>query len=176
MNAEISRAKPLVGIIGGALVGGVIYGLSRSLLPGQLAAGAAIVGLFSGLGARLGGAIGSPAQLRVVVFASLFSMLIGEYFAFAETEVAPDFDGFAIHLLSDGFWLIFAVMFLVSGIFLGVRLLVGGDPLGDILEHAGEVTPPGARGTTCPRCESVQTRRESTGELHCTQCEHRWRV
>ena len=64
---------------------------------------------------------------------------------------------------------------LVAGIFLGVRVLVGGDPLADVLEHGGDVLTHGAAGTRCPRCESLQTAPDASHTLECTACGHRWR-
>jgi len=168
--------RPLLGILAGAILGGAAYGVSRALLPGQLAMGAALVGVAAGLGARLAGAIGSPPQLRVLVFASLFALLIGEYAAYAAEAVSPAFEGFAVHLLSDGVWLLFTILFLVSGIFLGVRLLVGGDPMAQLAEH-GDALTAGASGTQCPRCDSLQTIRDKRShELECASCGHHFRV
>ncbi len=168
---------PLVGILAGAILGGAAYGVSRALLPGQLAMGATLVGLAAGLGARIVGAIGSPPQLRVLVFASLFALLIGEYAAYALVATEPAFQGFAVHLLNDGVWLVFTILFLVGGIFLGVRLLVGGDPLAQVVEHAGDALSAGASGTQCPRCDSLQTVRDARShELECAQCGHVFRV
>ncbi len=169
--------RPLLGILLGAIVGAGVYGVSRGLLPGRMALGAALVGVLTGVGARVAGAIGSPAQLRVMVFSSLFAVLIGEYAAYGMEAHFPDLDGFAAHLLDDGVWLGFTILFMVGGIFLGVRLLVGGDPLAQVVEHAGDAIPPGATGTPCPRCDSVQTLRDpKTHELHCGQCGHDFRA
>lgn len=172
---ELARLRPLAGILGGAILGGTAYAFARGLLPAQFAFGSAMVGAASGVGARLVGAIGSPAQLRVLVFGSLFATVAGEYFAFSG-GIGAATPHFAAHLLHDPVWLIFTVLFLVAGIFLGVRVLVGGDPLADVLEHGGEVLTQGAAGTQCPRCESRQTAPDQTRMLECSACGHRWRA
>lgn len=172
--SAVDRARPLAGILGGAILGGTLYAVARGLLPAQFAFGSAVVGAFSGIGARLAGAIGSPAQLRVLVFGSLFATVVGEYFAFSEG--GGTLRGFPAYLFSDPIWLAFTVVFLIAGIFLGVRVLVGGDPLSDVLEHGGEVLTMGAAGTPCPRCGSLQTRPDRAKKLTCTACGHEWRV
>lgn len=171
---ELDRLRPLAGIVGGAILGGTAYAFARGLLPAQFAFGSAMVGALSGIGARLVGAIGSPAQLRVLVFGSLFATVAGEYFAFSEG--IGNSPHFAAHLLRDPLWLVFTVVFLVAGIFLGVRVLVGGDPIADVLEHGGDVLTQGAAGTQCPRCESLQTAPDETHTLECSACGHRWRA
>ncbi len=177
MSVSANEFRAFVGIVGGAILGGSVYGVSRALLPDQLAMGAAAVGLGAGLGARLVGAIGSPAQLRIFVFASLFALIIGEYAAFAAEVVSPTFQSFAVHLLSDIVWLVFTILFLVGGIFLGVWLLIGGDPMQQVVAHVGGVLTTGASGTQCPCCESIQTvRDEHSHELECAQCGHTFRA
>jgi hypothetical protein len=173
--SAVDRIRPLAGILGGAILGGTIYAFARGLLPAQFAFGSAVVGAFSGIGARAVGAIGSPAQLRVLIFGSLFATVVGEYFAFSEGIGVPSAN-FPAHLLQDPAWLAFTVVFLVAGIFLGVRVLVGGDPLSDVLEHGGDVLTMGAAGTPCPRCESLQTQPDQSKTMTCTACGHRWRV
>ncbi len=174
---NLTDARPLLGILVGAVLGGAAYGISRALLPGQLAMGAALVGVSAGLGARLARAIGTPAQLRVMVFASLFVLVFSEYAVYSFDALGADLDGFVVHLFADGVWLLFTILFLVGGIFLGVRLLVGGDPLAQIAAHAGGALPLGASGTQCPRCDSHQTLRDlRSHELDCAQCGHRFRI
>ncbi|MEZ4468515.1 MAG: hypothetical protein R3F60_33240 [bacterium] len=169
-----ARLRPLAGILGGAILGGTLYAFARGLLPGQFAFAAAAVGALAGLGARLVGAIGSPAQLRVLVFGSLFATVIGEYAIYAQQT--PEVT-FAAHLLANPGWLVFTILFLVAGIFLGVRLLVGIDPLSDVLTHGGAAVPPGAAGTECPRCGSLQTApAEEAGAMVCMACDHGWRL
>lgn len=176
MSDRSRELRAMVGILGGAILGGAAYGASRALLPGQLALGAALVGLGAGLGARLVGAIGSPRQLRVVVFGSLFALMIGEYAVFALDAASPTYTAFMVHLLSDLFWLVFTVAFLVGGIFIGVYLLVGGDPLEQVVTHAGGALTTGASGTQCPRCDSLQTVRDPHSHaLECAQCGHTFR-
>ena len=169
------RMRPLAGILGGAILGGTLYAFARGLLPAHLGFGAAVVGALSGVGARVVGAIGSPAQLRVLIFGSLFSMFAGEYFAYAQGVGVPT-PNFPAHLLADPIWLGFTVLFLVAGIVFGVRILVGGDALSDVLQHGNEVLTMGAAGTQCPRCDSLQTALDRSKTLTCAACGHAWRV
>lgn len=173
---DTERLRPLAGILGGAILGGTIYAFARGLLPAHLGFGAAVVGALSGVGARMVGAIGSPAQLRVLIFGSLFSLFAGEYFAYEQGVSAQPAPNFPAHLLADPIWLGFTVLFLVAGIFFGVRILVGGDALSDVLEHGNEVLTMGAAGTQCPRCESLQTAPDRSKKLTCSACGHEWRV
>lgn len=172
MSELADRIRPLAGIVGGALIGGTLYAFARGALPGQLAFASAVVGVMAGLGARLMGAIGTPAQLRVLIFSSLFANVIGEWFVHRDLSSRLTF---AQHLLADPFWLVLTVLFLVAGIFFGVRLLVGTDPWADILAHGWGAVPPGAAGTECPRCGSLQTLPARQG-LVCQACDHRWRL
>ena len=174
MNEIEARLRPLVGILGGAILGGTLYAFGRGLLPGEFAFGSAVVGALAGLGARAVGAIGSPAQLRVLVFGSLFATVIGEYTIYLQADPATTF---AAWLLASPRWLIFTVLFLVAGIFFGVRLLVGIDPLSDVLTHGGAAVPPGAAGTECPRCGALQTApAEEAGAMVCHACDHTWQL
>lgn len=170
------RLGALIGIGLGLVFGCTAYGLIRVMMPGDFAIAAAAPGLFTGLGARLGRAFGTPAQLRIIVFGSLFAALAGEYAVWLELADAGYALAFVPHLLRSTVWLVFTIAFLVFGIFLGVRLLVGNDPLGDILEHGSDAVPPGAHGTPCPRCGSLQTALDDRSlELECHQCGNRWR-
>ena len=171
MSELLDRIRSLAGILGGALVGGTLYAFARGALPGRLAFASAVVGVMAGLGARLSGAIGSPNELRVLVFASLFATVSAEWFLQASGPGRT----FADHLLSDPVWLVLTVLFLVAGIFYGVRLLVGGDPLNDVLVHGSGAVPPGGTGTECPRCGSLQTLARR-GSLTCGACDHHWQV
>ncbi|MCA9541206.1 MAG: hypothetical protein KC620_20035 [Myxococcales bacterium] len=166
-------ARALAGILLGLVVGATAYGLFRALTPGQLAVFAALPGIFAGLGARLGRAIGTHDQLRVIVFGTLFATVGAEMVVYRQLGVA---ESFGAHLLSNGLFLGMSIGFLVLGIFFGVRLLVGNDPVGDVLAHAGEAVPPGATGTPCPRCGSMQTALDGRSlELECHACGHQWR-
>ncbi|MCA9542887.1 MAG: hypothetical protein KC613_00810 [Myxococcales bacterium] len=170
-----SPLRPLIGIVGGAILGGSLYAVGRGILPPQLTVIAVVIGLFSGVGARLLRAIGTPAQLRVLVFASLFALLIAEFVTFRSEAADLDASQFTFWLLDRPFWLLMTVVFLVLGIFFGVRILVGNDPLGDVLALGGAVIP-GGRGSPCPRCGSVQTEVDPQSlALHCTACDHTWR-
>lgn len=168
--------RALLGTLVGVIVGGVLYGLARAILPENLAAGAALVGIMAGLGAKAGRAIGSHGQLRVIIFGSLVVTVVAEYMVFAQQAALAGADTFVGHLLAEPWWLVQTVLFLVFGIFMGVRLLVGVDPIGDVLEHGAGAVPPGAHGTPCPRCGSVQTALDPTSlQLDCNACAHRWR-
>lgn len=171
------RIGALLGIGAGLVLGCTAYGLLRVLMPGDLAVAAIAPGLLAGIGARLGRAFGTPGQLRIIVFGALFAVIGGEYFVWDALRTSGLTEAaFVPHLLRSWQWLIFSIGFLVFGIFLGVRLLVGNDPLGDILEHGGDAVPPGATGTPCARCGSLQTALDDrTLELECHQCGHRWR-
>lgn len=174
------RLGPLLGLGLGLVIGCTAYGLLRILLPGSFAVAAIAPGICAGVGARLGRALGTPAEMRIIVFGALFAALAGEYALFIEiaelADVEPDVAAFTAHLTRSGTWLAFTIGFLVLGIFTGVRLLVGNDPLGDILAHGSDAVPPGAHGTPCPRCGSVQTSvADQTLQLECHQCDHRWR-
>lgn len=171
------RLSALIGIGLGLVLGCTVYGVLRALLPGDFAVAAIAPGLLAGIGARLGRAFGTPAQLRIIVFGSLFAVLAGEYFVWDALRASGlAVDAFVPHLLRSAQWLVFTIGFLVFGIFAGVRLLVGNDPLGDILAHGSDAVPPGAHGTPCPRCGSVQTVLDRRSlELECNACGHRWR-
>lgn len=179
MSELTDRIRPLVGILGGLLVGGTLYAFARGALPGQLAFASAVVGVMAGLGARLMGAIGSPKELRLMVFGTLFATVSGEWFIY---EGLRPRHSFAAHLVADPVWLVMTVLFLVAGIFFGVRLLVGTDPWADILVHGSGAVPPGAAGTECPRCGSLQTvpeakpARRADQALVCQACDHRWLI
>lgn len=177
MNEElVNRVRPLVGIAAGAIIGGAIYGVSRSWLPGGFAVGAVIPGTLAGLGARIFGAIGTRAQLRVLVFGALFATLIGEYAALAARYDGFTPDQFAPALLSEPIWLMFVLLFLVVGIFFGVRLLVGTDALADVIEHAGDALPFGSAGMPCPACEARRTVLDQRSLIMtCEACGHTWR-
>ncbi len=178
MSELTDRVRPLVGILGGVLVGGTLYAFARGALPGQLAFASAVVGVMAGLGARLMGAIGSPHELRLLIFGTLFATVSGEWFIYrglGQSHTFPE------HLLADPVWLLLTVLFLVAGIFFGVRLLVGTDPWTDVLVHGLGAVPPGAAGTECPRCGSLQTTPDRAGRrvghaLVCQACDHRWQV
>lgn len=171
------RLGALLGIGIGLVLGCTAYGVLRAVLPGEFAIAALAPGLLAGIGARVGRAFGTPGQLRIIVFGSLFAVLAGEYFVWDELRASGlAVEDFVPHLLRSAQWLIFTIGFLVFGIFLGVRLLVGNDPLGDILEHGSDAVPPGAHGTPCARCGSLQTVLDPRSlELECNACDHRWR-
>lgn len=171
------RLGALVGLGTGLVLGCTAYGLLRVALPDDLALAAVAPGLLAGLGARIGRAFGTPGQLRIIVFGSLFATLAGEYAVWLElSEAGYAAEAFVPHVFRSTTWLVFTIAFLIFGIFLGVRLLVGGDPLGDILTHGSDAVPSGAHGTPCPRCGSLQTALDGRSlELECHQCDNRWR-
>ena len=124
--------RPIAGIALGLTLGCGLYGLFRSTAPDQLAFGTAMVGVAAGAGARLVGALGTPLQLRLIIFGTLFSTLLTEYAVFSsQAEAEPGSDAFLLHLSQDPILLVFNILFLASGVFLGVRWLVGGSDFFD---------------------------------------------
>ena len=128
--------RPIAGICLGLTLGCGLYALFRSTTPDQLAFGTAMVGVAAGAGARLLGALGTPLQLRLIIFGTLFATLLTEYAVFTSRDQAlGGGDAFVAHLSSDPVLLIFNILFLASGIFLGVRWLVSGTLLYDRTEQ-----------------------------------------
>ena len=124
--------RPIAGIFLGLTLGCGLYALFRSTAPDQLAFGTAMVGVSAGAGARLLGALGTPSQLRLIIFGTLFATLLTEYVVFTtNNEALESGDAFVAHITSDPILLIFNILFLASGIFLGVRWLVSGTLLSD---------------------------------------------
>ena len=123
--------RPIAGIILGLALGCGLYGLFRFTAPDQLAFGTAMVGVAAGAGARLVGALGTPLQLRLIIFGTLFSTLVTEYLVFSSGQDGVGGDAFVAHLSQDPLLLIFNILFLASGVFLGVRWLLGGSLLFD---------------------------------------------
>jgi hypothetical protein len=120
-----------VGILVGALLGGLIYAGARALMPPQVSVAAVLVGVVSGMSARLARALGTPAELRILIFGTLFSAVGGEYIHYT-IEGGEGIDPFTRNLIADPEWLLLTVFFVTAGIFVGVRILVGNDPLGDL--------------------------------------------
>ena len=167
------RARLGIGV--GLFIGGLLYAISRLLVPDSLAVGSALVGVCAGLGARAGRAFGSQLQLRLMIFGSMFVVLGTEYTIYYRGLVEHQAVDFTAFLLRDWAWAIHTVVFLVGGIFLGVRLLVGSDVISDVLAHGDGAIRTGGTGTPCPRCESVRTQLDSHSlGLVCTDCDHRW--
>lgn len=165
---------PTAGILFGLILGAALYGVARLFLPDQIAVSAMLIGLSAGACARFSQAIGTPAQLRIIVFGSITAALLGEYAAQVIHAPWMDFEALSDHLVADPSWLGFSVAFLVLGIFLGARILVGGDPLRDLLKYTS-ATVGGGSGSPCPRCDSTQTRLRRGGlELDCAACGHRF--
>jgi hypothetical protein len=164
----VERLRPLLGILGGALLGSVLFSVARGFLPPALSVVAVVVGLFAGVGARLVGAIGSPAQLRVLIFGTLVFTGIGEYVAWAGRYEQAGLGAWTVALLVDPVDLVLLLVFTTLGIFSGVRVLVGGDPLGD-LAHALEAMP-GGHTVRCEVCGAKGTTLE-TGWV-CPECGH----
>lgn len=120
-----------LGILGGAVLGGLLYAGARVLMPPQVSVAAVLVGLLAGMAARLVRALGTPAELRILIFGTLFAALGGEYIHFSALG-GRGIDAFTHHLTAEPEWLVLTVFFVTAGIFLGVRVLVGNDPLGDL--------------------------------------------
>ena len=167
------RAHLGIGI--GLSFGGLLYAVSRLLVPESLAVGSAIVGVCAGLGARGGGAFGSQNQLRVIIFGSMFVILGTEYAIYSREFIEHDAPDFTAFLVRDWAWAVHTVVFWVGGVFLGVRLLVGSDIVSDVLLHGDAGLTSGGTGTPCPRCESTRTRQDAHSlALICTDCGHEW--
>ncbi len=124
--------RPLAGILLGLTLGCGLYALFRSTAPTQLAFGTAMVGVAAGGGGRLVGALGTPFQLRFLIFGTLFATLLTEFVVFRGSNASTsEPDAFVAHLTADPILLVFNILFLGSGIFLGVRWLLGGTLLYD---------------------------------------------
>ena len=168
-----TRAK--LGIVLGLFVGSLLYALTRLVVPDGLAVGSALVGVSAGLGARLGRAFGGQLQLRAIIFGSMVVVMGTEYAIYERGLVDHDATDFTAFLLADPTWAVHTAVFLVGGIFLGVRILVGTDVLSDVLAHGDAAMPAGSPGTPCPRCDSSCTQVNSHSlELVCADCDHGW--
>ena len=148
-----AKTRAHLGLGLGLLSGAIVYGVFRSIAPAQLGFATAAIGIATGLGARLGRSFGTPSQLRVIVFGCLLAFVGVETLVYAQSTAGME--SFALYLLSDPTWLVFSLIFLVCGIVLGVRLLVGNDPLSDVLLHGTQSTS--GSGTPCPACDSQRT-------------------
>lgn len=176
MTLADPRPGPFIGTLAGCLVGGSLYAVSRLVLPAGLTVGAVLVGLLAGVGARLGRSIGTRLQLRVLIFGSVFITVASEYAVYAVARPDADLEAFYAWMASDIVRLVSMVFFLFAGIFFGVRVLMGGDPLKDVLAYGSATVPPGAAGTPCPRCDSLQTAPDKkTKVMECANCGHHWR-
>jgi hypothetical protein len=138
--------------------------------------GPVFIGLLAGVGARFGRAFGTPRQIRIMVIGTLAGFLLCEYSAHLSGVRGTGQGDFVVGLLEEPLRLCFSVIFLVCGLLGGVRILVGNDPLGDILTHGHDPISAGRTGQACPRCGSLNTRldqRSFTAE--CSACEFQWR-
>ena len=115
--------RSYLGIFLGLLSGAYLYAFFRSVAPQGLAFGVAFIGVSAGFGARLCRALGTPTQLRILIFGALFTALFTEYFVSQIIVLDDSRTGFAQHLLRDPLRLLFDIGFLVGGIFLGVRII-----------------------------------------------------
>ena len=168
-----SKTRAHIGLALGLLCGAIVYGVFRVIAPAQLGFATAAIGIGTGLGARLGRSFGTPRQLRVIVFGTLLTFVGVEALVYLQKN--HDAESFALYLLQDPTWLVFSLIFLVCGIVFGVRLLVGNDPLSDVLLHGAQSTS--GSGTQCPACNSHRTEYDShSGSLSCTACGHEWRA
>lgn len=166
-----SKTRAHLGLGVGLLCGAVVYGFFRMLAPSELGFATAAIGLSTGLGARLGRSFGTPLQLRFIVFGTLLTFVGVEVLVYAQTTTGDE--SFALYLLKDPTWLAFSLIFLVCGIVFGVRLLVGLDPLSDVLIHSAKATS--GSGTPCPSCGGQRTEYDAhSGALCCQACGHQW--
>ena len=115
--------RSYLGILLGLFCGAYLYAFFRSVAPQGLAFGVALIGVSAGCGARFGRALGTPTQLRILIFGSLLTALLTEYFVSQSLASGEAHPGFAQHLLRDPLRLLFDIGFLVGGIFLGVRII-----------------------------------------------------
>ena len=163
----------------GLSIGIGLYACIRVIAPPTFAMASAVIGLSAGIGARLFRAFGTPNQMRLMIFGALFGLVFVEHWLIRFTDfvsVTTSHSDITLmaHLLSSPIWLAFTIVFLVGGIVLGIRLVVGNDPMGDVLTHGAAMTK--ASGTQCPNCGSRETVFDAASlYLDCTQCEHRWR-
>ena len=115
--------RSYLGILLGLVSGAYLYAFFRSVAPQGLAFGVALIGVSAGFGARLGRTLGTPTQLRILIFGALFTALLTEYFVSQNLALGDSHPSFARHLLRDPLRLLFDIGFLVGGIFLGVRII-----------------------------------------------------
>ena len=171
-----SKTKSHLGIFFGLLFGTLAYGLFLGFVSSQLAVGPVFIGLLAGLGARFGRAFGTPHQIRIMVIGSLTGFFLCEYSAFLSGIHGVSADDFVMSLLRDPLRVFFSMLFLVCGLLGGVRILVGNDPLGDILEHGHDPISPGRDGRVCPRCGDRRIRvNGQTLMALCQGCGFQWR-
>ena len=154
-------------------MGASVYAAFRTFAPVQLAFATSLIGASVGLGARLGRSFGTPNQLRVIIFGSLFTFVSVEALVFSKRQATNE--TFIRSLIDDPTWLGFSLIFLICGIIFGIRILVGNDPVGDVLEHGVESAS--GTGTRCPKCGSHQTIFDEHSKLmRCETCEFEWRA
>lgn len=125
MGRLFLRPLPLLAIIVGALAGGATYALSRIWLWGAPPVGAVAVGLFAGVGARLGRAVSVRSHVRWLVYGSMVMTFVGEFVAFAHLHPEAGVNDFPMQVASHPITLLLMMVFLVAGLFLGVKVLVG---------------------------------------------------
>ncbi len=153
-----------------------MYGTFLGFVPSPLAVGPVFIGLLAGVGARFGRAFGTPQQIRIMVIGSLSGFLLCEYNAFLTGVRGHPTGDFASSLLEDPLRLCFSLLFLICGLLGGVRILVGNDPLGDLLKHGHDPISPGRTGQACPRCGALSTRFDQRSFMaHCAGCGFEWR-
>jgi hypothetical protein len=113
--------------------------------------------------------------MRAIIFGAMLVVLATEYAIYERGIVDHDAVNFAAFLLADPAWAVHTTVFLVGGIFLGIRILVGSDVLSDVLTHGDAAMPTGASGTPCPRCDSARTRLDAHSlQLICADCDNQW--
>lgn len=125
MNKLFLRPGPLIGIGAGALAGGAAYAATRVFLASMPPVGAILVGLLAGIGARLGHAVSVRTHMQALVYGSLVMTFAGEFAAFAFVNPRETWNDFPSHLIAHPVTMLLMLVFLVTGLFLGVKLLVG---------------------------------------------------
>jgi len=172
------RAKnlSLLSIFCGLVVGCGAYSLFRTWVPSVIAVGPCVIGVCTGVGARLGRAFGTPKQLRIIIFGGLTVFFAAEYGVYMGALVPTSTATYVDYLFQDPSWLAFSLVFLVCGMLFGIRILVGNDALGDLIAHGNNPIGPGGTGSECPRCDGLQTILDNHSlTLQCHGCGHTWR-
>ena len=148
------KYRSVLGIILGLLVGGILYTALRNILPGALAVGTTVIGLSAGVGSRIGQAFGTPPQLRLIVFGSMAVFVACEYLMYIQNRADLVMANFSRYLVNDPSWLAFSLVFLVTGMVVGIKILVGNDPLADVETYGSRVLDfdgQPQRGTDCEK-------------------------
>ncbi|MEE2787964.1 MAG: hypothetical protein VX589_11545 [Myxococcota bacterium] len=165
------RAKhvSLLGIAIGLSIGWGLYAAMRVMAPPALGFGSVLIGLSAGIGARLGRAFGTPHQLRIIIFGALVGLVLVESFLYHRLDGIQPSSSFVGYLIADPIWLGMTIIFLVVGLVFGIRLLVGVDPLNDVMRHGGAMSK--VAFPSCTACGSNDVVRLEARLYRCRQCD-----